>query len=1601
MVRFYPLILFLWFLFCADTYRAEAATIDVYVYNNQFSINPPGQPVQPAVITQGDVIRWVWVQGNHTTTSVAGSPEQWSSAITSSNTSFTYQFNTPGTFWYYCIPHGTDNGDGTASGMASTVTVLPAGSGACCLPDGSCITSTQGECLAASGIFAGVGTSCSTTPCLIRKEFVAGKDNVLYESATGTISNALGNHLFAGSGNNGMRRSVLAFDLSSLPANAVINHVELSLFCNNNTGAPYPVSLYKLNQNWGEGTSQATGSEANGATATTGDATWLHTFFNTQFWSVPGGAFTASASATTVVNAQNANFIWTSAQLAADVQHWVSMPGMNYGWILRGDETTTSNTKRFSSRHISTESQRPRLVVHYSIAQTGACCLPDGSCEVTTQGECVAMNGTYKGDGSTCAESFCAVALTPYLDPLPLPAVAVPVTGASGDQAHYRMLMTEQFQQLHSQLPPTRVWGYNGSYPGPTIEAYRDKPVTVEWVNDLRVAETGQLRMQHALPVDECLHGPDKTGQVPVAVVHLHGGKVAPESDGHPDEAFPPGQSSGIYQYPNIQPAGTLWYHDHALGITRLNVMMGLAGLYTLRDDQEKALAIPKGEYEIPLVIQDRSFNPDGSFRYPDTWNEHFFGDVILVNGKVWPYLNVKQGKYRFRVVNGSNSRTYTLALSDHQMFYQIGTDLGLMENPIMLHELTLAPGERAEIVIDFAGYAAGTELILTNSAPAPFPGFPGVGIIPNVMKFVVQAQPGFVAPLPASLVTVEELLESHSVIERMFELKQIPGHDCGDHGHMMWTINGLMWDDITEYPELGSTEIWTWYNQSGIAHPMHMHLVAFQIINRQAIDDVTGLPTGPKIPPDPSERGWKDTANSPPGYVTRVIARFDGFTGLFPYHCHILEHEDHEMMRQFLVVPPGECQDSVMTVVACDSYTFGGVEYTSSGEFEQTITNPEIGCSYTITLKLTINYRAESRDTVTVCDEYTWNGITYSSSGVYEFPTQTKAGCDSVAFLYLTVLKSSTSASTVSVCDSYEWNGQQYTESGTYLFTTTNEAGCDSTATLNLTIRKSSTAIINQVSCDAFTLNGITYTETGQYLQQLTNAAGCDSTIVLNLSIYASGTQQLEKTACDTYTLNDITYTESGFYTQTIISDEGCEIIIQLTLTINRSQSSETSVTACDQFIWNGVTYTNSGTYQFQTLTSAGCDSTAILKLTLLKSSSSETIVQACDQYSWNNQVYTTSGTFTFLTSNKAGCDSTAVLLLTIRKSSSSLQLATACDSYIWNGTTYTASGVYVFTTTNQTGCDSTATLQLTVNYSVIQTETITACDAYTWNGTTYTQSGTYEFQSILPSGCSRVDRLILTINRPSSSILTETACDSFTLNGITYTGSGQYQQLLLNAVGCDSTITLNLTIHVSGKRTITTSSCGPYMWYGQTYEQSGTYTQLVPSPTNCDSLLTLNLTIINLSKSISVAGNVLTAGETGAVYQWINCENNQPIAAATSQQFTVTESGVYAVRITKSGCEVLSDCAPVTIVGLEQEAARGITVYPNPTKGILVLTSDNRIDPESIVVRTVTGQAIPITIIPEANRISLDLSAFAQGVYFLEFNDSAGFARVRMVKE
>lgn len=490
---------------------------------------------------------------------------------------------------------------------------------------------------------------------------------------------------------------------------------------------------------------------------------------------------------------------------------------------------------------------------------------------------------------------FASDGLARFVDPLPIPPVLRPRRFKHSRGAYYQVPMREFQQVLHRDLPPTTLWGYHGCYPGPTIVARVHEPVNVRWVNDLR-EEHGRLRTEHHLPVDTCLHGAHEWGSAARTVVHLHGGHVAPESDGFPEATLLPGESA-VFHYPNRQNAATLWYHDHALGITRLNMYMGLAGFYLIRGAYERALNLPHGDDEIPILIQDRSFNPDGSLSYPEQWQPEFFGDCLLVNGKVWPYLEVRPRKYRFRFLNGSNTRSYVLGLDSGQPFYQIGTDGGFLSEPVELTSLSLAPAERADVVVDFSQRSG--ELMLMNTALLPGED----ASLGEVLQFRVTGAGADCSSLPARLRPVKYLREEHAVRVRELELNRVPD-SCVAAGFKL-LIDNRGWPELTEFPHFGTTEIWSFINRTRGVHPIHPHLVQTQILDRQPFQIVNGqvTTTGPRLPPPPNEAGWKDTVRMNGFEITRVIARFSGFTGRYPVHCHVLEHEDHEMMRQFEVV--------------------------------------------------------------------------------------------------------------------------------------------------------------------------------------------------------------------------------------------------------------------------------------------------------------------------------------------------------------------------------------------------------------------------------------------------------------------------------------------------------------------------------------------------------------------------------------------------------------------------------------------------------------------------------------------------------------------------
>jgi FtsP/CotA-like multicopper oxidase with cupredoxin domain len=592
--------------------------------------------------------------------------------------------------------------------------------------------------------------------------------------------------------------------------------------------------------------------------------------------------------------------------------------------------------------------------------------------------------------------------------------------------------MTKVWSYGSVDYPGTVAEGGTFNYPAFTVEATWMKDTQVKWINELIDPATG-APLPHLLPVDSTLHWANPigmrdmrplptdptywthpylngtngsyTGPVPI-VTHVHGAHTTEDSDGYaeawylpasayadPNIQYPtgtfydyfstkyahnwaPGTTS--FKYMNDQPATTLWYHDHTLGMTRVNVYAGPAGYWLIRggpNDTDLGYVAPGvgddplGEYtEIPIVIQDRSFNADGSLFYPNyraffegldpaqlqipfipdeacdglfsdvspIWQPEFFGNMMVVNGFTWPFLEVEQRRYRFRFLNGCNSRFLILKTDNGMPFYQIGAEQGFLPETVQLNELLMAPAERADVVMDFTNIPVGTEIILQNIGPdEPFGGgVPGIDFDPadpsstgQVMQFRVKAAtspdasilpttlPAAPALGPAAITRATSLNEEESKSVRVSDdgsgnivLDCATGEVFGPTAALLGTVNPdgtgnpLLWMDlITENPALGAIETWEFHNFTMDAHPIHIHQVKFEVVGREVPGGGTSI--AGSNDPLPWETGYKDTVIAYPGEITRVKALYD-LPGFYVWHCHIVEHEDNEMMRPFHVGP-------------------------------------------------------------------------------------------------------------------------------------------------------------------------------------------------------------------------------------------------------------------------------------------------------------------------------------------------------------------------------------------------------------------------------------------------------------------------------------------------------------------------------------------------------------------------------------------------------------------------------------------------------------------------------------------------------------------------
>jgi len=488
--------------------------------------------------------------------------------------------------------------------------------------------------------------------------------------------------------------------------------------------------------------------------------------------------------------------------------------------------------------------------------------------------------------------------LARFVDPLPIAPTARPV----GTRAHpaypgqtlpyYRMEMRAFTARLHRDLPPTPLWGYDGLSPGPTFETKRGEPLLIEWVN--------ALPTRHFLPIDHNIHGAESSKPAVRAVTHVHGARVPAGSDGWPEDWYVPGHSA-LFHYPGAQDAATLWYHDHAMGITRLNMYAGLFGAFIVRDPGEQALGLPSGDFDLPLILCDRLIAKDGQLYYPVSddpsapWVSECHGNAVLCNGKLFPFHEVEPRRYRLRLINVANTSFFDLAMSNGHPFQQIGSDQGLLPAPLERSRIELYPAERADVVVDFSGLA-GQAVQLHHQSEA-------------ILEFRVRDRGrADTSVLPATLRPVTRIDPASAVRDRVLTLGE---QDDAGGNPMMMLLGGKMWSDpITENPQQNSIETWSFVNITGDSHPIHLHLVRFQVIDRRPFDLFAWNAhrivkyTGPAQAPPSHEAGWKDTVRADPGMVTRIAMRFEGEPGRYVWHCHYLEHEDNEMMRPYQLLP-------------------------------------------------------------------------------------------------------------------------------------------------------------------------------------------------------------------------------------------------------------------------------------------------------------------------------------------------------------------------------------------------------------------------------------------------------------------------------------------------------------------------------------------------------------------------------------------------------------------------------------------------------------------------------------------------------------------------
>ena len=716
----------------------------------------------------------------------------------------------------------------------------------------------------------------------------------------------------------------------------------------------------------------------------------------------------------------------------------------------------------------------------------------------------------------------------------------------------------------------------------------------------------------------------------------------------------------------------------------------------------------------------------------------------------------------------------------------------------------------------------------------------------------------------------------------------------------------------------------------------------------------------------------------------------------------------------------------------------FSGTQDFDVGAGVQNITSPGNKDVFTAKYKVCIN--ATGTDTRAECSQITWlDGNTYSynnNTATYTYVGGAASGCDSVVTLNFTRLYPKQGTDTQIACNSYLWiDGNTYTSTNTTAKDTLVGAaanGCDSIVTLNLMILNSATGTDLQTACNSYLwTDGNTYTANNNTAKDtIVGGAfnGCDSIVTLNLTILNSATGTDVQTACNSYLWTDgNTYTSNNITVKDTLvgaAANGCDSIVTLNLTIFNTITSTDTRTECSPFVWiDGNTYTTNNTTAKDTIVGGsfnGCDSIVTLNLTILNSTTGTDVQTACNSYLWTDgNTYTANNTTakdTIVGGAFNGCDSIVTLNLTILNNATGTDVQTACNSYLWaDGNTYTANN----TTAKDTligaaanGCDSIVTLNLTILNSATGTDVQTACNSYLWtDGNTYTSNNTTAKDTIIGgsvNGCDSIVTLNLTILNSAIGTDVQTACNSFLwIDGNTYTANNTTAKDTIvggAANGCDSIVTLNLTIfngNVTG--TDTRTECSPFVWIdGNTYTTNNTTAKdtLVAGAANgCDSIVTLNLTITTVDTSVTQAGTNLSANELVATYQWLDCDNNYAvIPGETFRTYYVLADGNYAVEVTYYGCVDTSSCYNVIVSSVaENTVNNNITIYPNPVKDQLTITTKNE-KITSIKIINVTGKTIKVFT---ENITTINVADLPKGLYLLQIQTEKGMSVKRFIKE